>query len=174
MRQDYANKFSEISPVDWARLAAFIDGEGSICIKAIKNAYGGARHQPVIQITNTDESLPLWLSDTFKVGHIQLRKRVGKWSPSYDWFVRGRTATALLKGCLPYFVIKRDQADVIMRFDSLGYYRCGSGRAGRGERLVPELVQQRDALKMELHGLKKRGRFDEFKSKDKLEVVRYA
>lgn len=169
MSKNYSDRFANIAKVDWARLAAFIDGEGSICIKGFKNAYGGARHQPLIQITNTDESLSLWLTETFGVGHIQARKRVGKWSVSYDWNVRGRTAVAILKHCLPYFVIKHDQAAVIMRFDSLGYYRCG-----RGVRLNPELTRKREELKTELHGLKKRGRFDEFKSRNKLEIVRYA
>jgi len=77
-------------------------------------------------------------------------------------------ATALLKGCLPYFVIKRDQAEVIMQYDTLGYHR-----SGQGIRLDPNLVKERDELKFKLHEMKKRGRFDEFKSNDKQEVVRY-
>lgn len=154
------------TPIDWARLAAFIDGEGSISIKALKNLYGGARHYVMLQITNTDPALSVWLLETFGVGYVRPRDRVDKWSISYDWIVSGRTAMGLLEECLPYFVMKRAEAEVALRFRATGHRR--------GVRVSQDAVIARDELKHELHALKRRNRKPEAKELRKREEIHYA
>jgi len=145
-------KFKSVKDTDWARLAAFIDGEGCICIKAFKSKVG-RRHQVVVQVTNTDPSLPYWLVSTFQAGHIQQRNRIGKWSTVYDWMVRGKQACYIIEKCMPFFVIKVDQAKVALKFNALGYYQKKNG-----QRLDPEIIGQRDVLQKELSVLKFRNK----------------
>src|SRR5215831_11831464 len=66
----YDALWTGIPDVDWARLAAFIDGEGCIYIVSFseKGKHKSKRHQISISITNTDGVLPLWLKNTFKCG----------------------------------------------------------------------------------------------------------
>lgn len=49
----------EDSSVDWAKLAASIDGEGYICLRAEHS--GGRSHTLILRIGNTDPRLTVWL-----------------------------------------------------------------------------------------------------------------
>jgi hypothetical protein len=93
----------DIKDVDWARLAAYIDGEGK-------------KHRQV---------------------HI--------------WQVEARLASQILEGCLPFFIIKREQAEVCIAFQKTKVlHNCGR----RGDRTPPNVIQMREQMAHEVRELK--------------------
>lgn len=99
--------------VDWARLAAFIDGEGCIHITrniAIRPGGKSPQYSMAITIGNTDVRLINWLHDTFG-GNVYERKLTNvKHATAFTWQCSAKRAEAVLTGALPYFIIKQEQA----------------------------------------------------------------
>lgn len=99
---------------DYARLAAYIDGEGNIGIQRNKSSWFFQ-----ITIVNTDPRLAVWLYDTFG-GFINSRHhnhdRSAKWRSTLVWYITCGRAHELLEGCYPYLVTKADQADICLAF----------------------------------------------------------
>lgn len=100
---------------DWARLAAFIDGEGCIEIFRQVNTHRKpklhASHRLRIVVTNTDPRLPKWLQQRFGGKACPLKDRRSR-RPCFQWKTFGEEAEVILRGCLPFFVIKREQAEI--------------------------------------------------------------
>ena len=150
------------SDIDLARLAAFIDGEGCISIPKIK-AQRAKRpvHTLLISITNTDTRLMRWLEETFG-GYVENHHNESpqhpKWRSSYVWRITSGKAGALLEKCLPYFVMKRDQAE-------LGIALCKTrGQCyGRGICISDDLYDYRESLCQQIKVLK-RPKFPPYKS----------
>lgn len=141
--------------VDWARLAAFIDGEGSIGIRCRRNKSKPAYVISVV-IANTDPALMVWLKTTFKSGKISTRSAEkfydgGKHRHSYVWEVSARSAVWLLEGCLDYFVMKSEQAKICFELDGT----MGPLHGGRGT-LSSEVLERREEIKQKLHLVKAR------------------
>lgn len=106
--------WDKVSEMDWARLAAFIDGEGCITISKTK----GYRVQYMkVFIANTDPRLMVWLRDNFG-GTVNGKPRTNreKHKPCYVWTVSSQMAWIILLCCMPYFIIKREQAEVALAF----------------------------------------------------------
>ncbi len=145
---------SKVSQIDWARLAAYIDGEGCITIKSVHGAREASRRVMYVDInvTNTDVRLTAWLQQTFG-GSVYLnhgnRGNV-KWAPAAAWNVASKYAAEILANCLPYFIIKRDQADVALAFQSTILPGRPYGVKGR----PAELIAKQHAFKEELQTLK--------------------
>lgn len=101
-----------ISQIDWARLAAFIDGEGTIVIAKARSIYT----QLTIRVVNTDPRLPLWCKSIFggKVYAATYSKTNVK--RAYVWTTQAKKAEEILRGCFPYFLIKREQAEVALAY----------------------------------------------------------
>ena len=53
--------------MSWARLAAFIDGKGSILISRVRpsGGYANPQHALIVNVGNSDTRLILWLKNTF-------------------------------------------------------------------------------------------------------------
>lgn len=145
---------SQISQIDWARLAAYIDGEGCISIKAVKGYNAAARRVFYIDVTvaNTDFRLTAWLQRTFG-GSSRASKpgsRPKGHAPVAQWNVASRHAANLIQYCLPYFIIKREQADVALAFQETILPGKPYGCKGRPQ----ELIDRQDAFKRQLIALK--------------------
>jgi hypothetical protein len=111
---------------DWARLAAFIDGEGCIAIYRNNIRTKETRwHSLRVHITNTDPRLMLWLK-RFGVGTVKIKNLSGR-RRRYDWSVSGRVAMEILIRCIPNFVMKGDQAVLAISFQEV---HRNWGRAG--------------------------------------------
>ena len=106
----------------WARLAAFIDAEGCICISrttlktSAGNDYFG--YDLKVSVANTSMKLMRWLVRYF--GGEFRPKQLGKLGkePCFEWFVTGgheKVETVFL-GTLPYHIIKREQALIALEF----------------------------------------------------------
>jgi hypothetical protein len=147
----------EVEWVDWAKLAAFIDGEGCISIKSQRPRGTKSRqHQIRITITNTDARLITWCSRVFGVGNSrwQQHRDNPKWKDAYRWEVTTRDAEWVLVNCLPHFILKRDQAEIALELHSdMNAYRAGPGELSR---VSHQTLQKRDVLKNRLHVAKKK------------------
>lgn len=126
------HKLDNISELDWARLAAYIDSEGCVIIQdCIRKGNGGrpTEGKPyrcfilALSVAPTDPRLPRWCESTFG-GHVNYdpREKAGRGHDNYErkplwsWAPGSKLAGEILKGCLPYFIIKREQAEVAISF----------------------------------------------------------
>jgi hypothetical protein len=143
----------EPSKMDWARLAAYIDGEGNIQIAVHRSknrqkelVYTSWRLS--VQVANTDPRLPNWCRDIFggrvcsdqRAQRDRLTKRDGyKRKTMWMWMVGPKHSEWVLRGCLPYFVIKHEQAEVAIAYrDTYKVRTCK-----RGVPLDVRVVEQR-------------------------------
>lgn len=150
---------SGVTDIDWARLAAFIDGEGHIGIvrKGIKKTgpRAGKRGADYIRITiaNTDPRLIIWLQLRFGGGRTyrNISREINhRWKGVFHWDTASAHAARLLEGCLKYFIIKRDQAEIALAFQAT--------MKRRGVKGTPEsILNDREALKQKIRLLTARG-----------------
>jgi hypothetical protein len=106
----------DIEEMEWLRMATLLDTEGSIQIKklncALKRGCRQPNHQLQVTVTNTDPRITLWCKAVFG-GSISFRRPPKSHHRCiYRWCAGTARGEAVLIGCLPYFLIKRDQAEV--------------------------------------------------------------
>jgi hypothetical protein len=104
----------------WPYVAGIIDGEGTL---AIYHSCG--RYAAEVVIPNTSFDLMKWLVGSFggryntfqpEDLHGYNRKLLYRWRPSGK-----KNREKFLLGILPYLVIKREQANILLEFERLGY-----------------------------------------------------
>jgi hypothetical protein len=104
--------------IDWARLAAYIDGEGCIDIH-LSNPKKHTRPTPNlylrVAVVNTDPRLLAWCVENFG-GSVSCRALKGKYKPLFRWDTGSRMAASIIKNCYPFLIIKREQAEIAMAF----------------------------------------------------------
>ena len=164
--------FDGLCPSDltWAKMAAYIDGEGSILInprrKRLRNGeYANLASTFYLKLTvaNTDVRLVAWCKSnfggTFKDANTKAYYAGRNCKTSWHWSASSNRAAWILYNCMPHFLLKSEQADIGMRLQAsmLDY----------GFRTLPqEIVTERRELKRQLLTLKARGReFDASESK---------
>lgn len=137
-------------------LAGLIDGEGTISIirgtapTVRKNRGDGTRvdnyrrYNAVIYIANTDRRLINWLISNFGGSYnIYIHKNKPTWKDKLTWYVCGQKAKEhFLLALMPYLVIKREQAKVVLNF----------------LRIVGENPQKRDDLYRQVLLLNQKGK----------------
>ena len=166
-RQWDADSYLGLTPteMDWARLAAFIDGEGSISLCP--------RHTPKMKsitfcgkvvVTNTDFRLAKWCMDVFGMRTYE-REFVSQkeqalernWKTCFYAQALGFRATWILRNCLPWFLLKRSQAEVVIEHQkttSVDYWQRGGSHATQ---TPVEVLKFRFELKQKLSDLNRRG-----------------
>lgn len=124
------------SQADFIYLAGIVDGEG--CIR-VNNA-------PRLHITNTSQILIEWLVDRFG-GYVWVQQTsfVDNNKPRFQWEVSARQCEAILQQIVPFLVIKKLQAQLV-----LDYYSEGVSVHGGAQ-------ERRATLKERLHMLNKKG-----------------
>jgi hypothetical protein len=139
--------------IDFARLAAFIDGEGCILIHRQKQYSRKSkphwRPHYIVQVVVTNISVKLvrWCKDNFGgfitpyVGGLNRKRQCFKWT------AHSGECCEILMRCLPYFVIKRDQAEIAIEFRST----YSKEYVGRGRFVPDEVIAKRDLLVERLH-----------------------
>lgn len=139
--------------IDWAMLAAYIDGEGSILINS-------QRHKNVLMyvrvtVANTDVRLMAWLVEKFGGTYRDantLKYYEGKnWKRAYHWGLGSARACWLLHNCMPYFVIKAEQAQIALQLQETIMPHL------RGRELPQSVHEKRKSLKARLLVLKAKG-----------------
>jgi hypothetical protein len=138
------------SDTELAYLAGIIDGEGCL---SMGNVHTGV-YTTQIYIGNTDARVIEWLYRTFG-GSIALRPSPNpKHKPLWRWLASGKNLNVLLQAVLPYLIVKKEQALLLLE------YRTSVTAARRGYRSVeapPEVVQRRKDIKARMLLLNKRG-----------------
>ena len=135
------------SDLNLARLAAYIDGEGTV---DLQRASQGKNRAPSfklrIVVYNTDIRLLAWCKKHFGGNVRANRKGTSKYPPLYMWELSGaKTVVALLEKCLPFFVIKREQAEIGITF---GNTFSPSNRDPRG--LGEAVRSERESLRSKI------------------------
>lgn len=142
------------SGYDWARIAAFIDGEGNLNINPFcRKGSTTQNHAIRVLIGNTNPILPIWLQETFG-GHIVSRDYDNpKWKVAYIWSCSSSRAAWILYNCEPWLLLKSDQAKLLIRLQE----NLDTTIQGRGLRVSPESIEFREGLKTQLHKLNAKG-----------------
>jgi len=166
-RKDPSEGFKP-SEIDWARLAALIDGEGSILMNRRND-----RPQDVwlrVVICNTDPRMIIWLKEHFGGSVTVMRKSYREgYRGQIKWHTSCRKAEWILRGCYQYLICKQDQADI-----AFAYRATTRGEGGhRGSPNPPELTAYRNELREKLKALRWVGNTNEEmeRIKDKLQGV---
>lgn len=94
--------------MDWAYLAGVIDSDG--CIGTQKNTIGRT-YRPYLVVIQRDMVLIEWLFSKFE-GRVNMvsRKRTDRTDYYLRWETHNTKTTNILKGCLPYLIVKKEQA----------------------------------------------------------------
>lgn len=137
--------------IEWAMLAAYIDGEG--CMQIVRNYRDVERQMPSyklhVGISNTNPELVQWCKRRFG-GRAYLLPNYQEGSnrkPSYRWEVNGRVATRVLRHCFSYFVIKSEQANICLLFSKISNQKRLAGYSRE------DLVRSREVLRHTLQRL---------------------
>ena len=108
----------------YAYTAAAIDGEGTITIgrseyeQTDRNGqkYPSVGFRAVISVKNTDVRLMKWLQSRFGGQYYREDNSEKKWKDSYQWCHCAENKEQFLLAILPYLVLKREQAKVLLEF----------------------------------------------------------
>lgn len=102
-----------LTATEAAYLAGLIDGEGNIGVRTRKNTNGRIYLCPILQITNTNESMLLWVQE--KVGgkiYLGREDRIGR-KQVWSWQIWSRNAVNVIRQVYQHLIVKRQQADLI-------------------------------------------------------------
>lgn len=114
----------KISKLTASYLAGLIDGEGYIGILQVKKGnkkdWFSNRELmlvPTIKVCMTNKEIITWLKNSFG-GTLEVRKAHGNARKSYGWALKKQVAIDFIKKIYPYLMVKRQQAEHILRFPS--------------------------------------------------------
>lgn len=162
VRSEYRALIEAVSETDVARLAAFIDGEGSIFINQ-RNRLVGRMKSPNFAlnmvITNTHVGFINWLKQTFdgSVYFVKYEKckHLGK-KQIIRWQVNEHMAEVILRRCLPYMLIKREQAELALLFRATKNV-ASNGKCTSYSKLTDEKIEERAQIKAKISALNQSG-----------------
>jgi len=148
---------------DWAYLAGIIDGEGWIGVRRIKDRSGRSSYPyhyvPELSVSNTDERIIKWIRNIFQVGCIDCwhNKKNPHRKPVYKWRISRKVELSfVLENTLPFLIIKKEQALIIMKLRLL----MDKTKPCPGNPLTKSAREQREYCYNELKRLNKRGGYN--------------
>jgi hypothetical protein len=97
--------------VDWAWLAGFIDGEGTITLSLYRKRDNTHGLYPEIIVAQKDRWVLDYIHQSVGMGSI---KKNG--NGSHVWYVRGTKVKALLDQLLSHLVVKQESAKLLIEF----------------------------------------------------------
>jgi hypothetical protein len=149
------------SLIDWARLAAYVDGEGSINLTPRRTDRAKSMtYCARVVVTNTDFRLTKWCMDTFGVPYYEKSFKWGgshaaNWKSCFFAQASGYRACWILRNCLPFFIMKREQAEVVLQHQET--LNPDVFNRGGGVTTPQDILEYRLRLKKKLAQLNKRG-----------------
>ena len=152
-RQWKSEEFDGLKPTvyDWCRMAAFLDGEGCLNI----NTCSPSKLRYIVKITlvNTNYALSAWALETFG-GNVTYRDHNNpKWKVVSVWSCTAARAAWIMHNCLPWFILKRAQAVLLMELQE----NIDGTRQGRGRRVEPGALEKRAVIRKHISVLNARG-----------------
>lgn len=121
--------------------AGFIDGEGSLMIKRYKckTCRREITFQPVISCAQTvQRKEPIYLLQKLFNGSVSFYKQVGNRYDTITWTVASRDAEKCARELLPYLIVKKRNAKVI-----INYY---NGTIKKGSHITDKEWKRREEL----------------------------
>lgn len=144
---------TEPTEIDYAQLAAYIDGEGCIAVYEYLHDRKFPRWIDYLRIVNTDPRLILWLKNTFG-GKTWAQEQEEPNRTKFSWNVGNKLAEKLIRKCLPYFKIKVEQAELFLAYRETLGKQVRKGQP-RGTSLSSEMISTRREIAGGLKSLKK-------------------
>jgi hypothetical protein len=139
----------------WA--AGFFDGEGCVLIelskeKACKHGYRTSLHATVTQ--TSVPCLELFL-DEFGGSIVSSQNKTPngrRWAVQYRWSVRNENALAFLKTIYPYAVVKREQIEVALKYQT--HSKDGKKFGNKSNPIPDEVMKARLELRKLLQNIR--------------------
>ena len=126
-------------------MAGIVDGEGTVTLaKDRKNQ----TPTPSVSVANNDLKLLQWIRERVAGTIISKKKRLAHHSDSYAWSIKQDRALRFLKEIRFYLIVKKPQADLILK-----EYKAVTHRAGK---YIPEMLEKKNALVAKIRKLNKR------------------
>jgi hypothetical protein len=137
--------------LDRAYLAGIIDGEG--CITAVILSRR-SEVQPVVSITNTDLRLMEWVSSRWPgwLEPMGRRTSIGR-RECYRFITRSADLVTMLTDVLPYLILKREQADLVLELIKTQWHPGQNRRQSGYARYTAVEREQRLALARQVQRL---------------------
>lgn len=96
-----------------AYFAGILDGEGSFVLHRHKDGY---RFACQMQVGNTDVRLLEWIRARFGGSVNRERRPNTTHKPVYRWVSQADTMDAVITAVLPYLIVKKDQAELMLAY----------------------------------------------------------
>lgn len=103
----------------WAYVAGIIDGEGYIGIdksKTMPQRRCSPRYQPEVVVVNSYLPLLEWLQREFGGSIMARKKQKDHHKPTWCWKLVNRQAAEFCKDLLPYLLVKKQNAELLIEF----------------------------------------------------------
>ena len=153
------------NPLKLAYLAGIVDGEGSICIYRVNpakyNRYQNPSFRGVLNISNTKKELFDWIEKQFSNLNKSKKHRRSIFKKNstherwiYEWVVQGHRVIDICTQILPYLVIKKRQAELMIEFRKTFENQKG---CGAHTPLDPEIIALREDIRVEMSHLNAKG-----------------
>ena len=132
-----------------AYIAGFVDGEGCVSITKWQGKNNRTPVYALNLIVSQSGIIPLaTLMNMTGVGSIHRKKEDPE---NCAWRINPRNAAALLKDILPYLIIRKEEAELAIEFQS----KMGTKNLGGQGYVVPQsVVAEREFYYQEMHRLK--------------------
>lgn len=154
LREDIS--LNKLSKIDAAYLAGLIDGEGCIFIIRArrKDSTRGFIYNSGLDITMTSYFILKFCHAVTGVGSLNKRKYAVKknWKRAWKWRVCSNQAVEVLTQIFPFLKLKKQQAEIVMLFQSRMYFH------GRGHKLTNKEYAFQQKLWRQMKKLNKKGR----------------
>jgi hypothetical protein len=128
-----------------AYLAGIIDGEGTV---TLTKHHRNETPSPSVSVANNNLELLEWIKGLVGGTIISKKKRKVHHHDSYAWTIRSDKAIKLLKDIKRYLIVKKPQADLIIK-----KYKSVTHRSGK---YTPEMLEKKMCLVAEIRILNKR------------------
>lgn len=152
-------------PLKLAYLAGIVDGEGCLCIYRVNpakyNRYQNPCFRSSLTISNTRKELFNWIEEHFgNLNHSKKHRRSifkkhsqhERWI--YEWTVQGNRLVDLCNQLLPYLVLKKRQAELMIEFRKTFDLQKGFGAHTP---LSPDIIALREDIRIEIKRLNAKG-----------------
>ena len=138
-----------------AYLAGVVDGEGSLTLSQNGTGRWKRKHAAIVlTVYNSDSNLLNWIKSEFG-GNVYFYKRAEnpKWKPQGRWIVSAKSAALLIKKLLPYLIVKREQAIVMLAFYDTKITNSTPMKFG----LPDKILKERERLAGRIRQLNRKG-----------------
>lgn len=104
--------------IDLAYVAGIIDGEGTIGFRKEKLASGNLCYRMRVSVRHTNEWLIRWLCFAFGGSIVKRKASKAVHKDTWQWCIQANQAAKFLRFIYPYLRLKRNQADVALKFQA--------------------------------------------------------